>query len=155
MNMATGSFKSNSGSVSVALVVLLVAVMVAETSAQLVNITYVNELEAPVTVIVPATALAPEQTTTIPGRSDGTGQVLASMSLSPNYDLEVRGCVYTTPGSVQGRVTANTGSVKLYFTGYCGTGVAGLQYLNTIEGDVVVNFACAAPVNPNCTGPLS
>lgn len=150
--MATGSFKSTSGSVSVALVVLLVAVMVAETSAQLVNITYVNELDAPVTVSVPATVLAP---TTIPARSDSTKVISVSGSLSPTFNIEVRGCVYTTAGSAQGRITTNTGTVKLYFTGHCGTGVAGLQYLTTIEGDVVVNFACAAPVDPNCTGPLS
>ena len=89
MNMATGSFKSTSGSVSVALVlVLLVAVMVAETSAQLVNITYVNELDAPVTVSVPATTFAP---TTIPARSDKTEVVSVSVTLSPTFNFEVRG----------------------------------------------------------------
>jgi hypothetical protein len=155
MDMATGSFKSTSGSVSVALVVLLVTVMVSKTSAQLLNISYVNELDAPVTVMVPATELGSSATATIAARSDGTRVVFASASLLANFNFEVRGCVYTTAGSIQGRATAITGTVKVYFTGHCATGLTGLQYLMTIEGDVVTTLLCAVPVNSNCTGPIS
>jgi len=59
MNMASSSFKSTGGSVSVALVVLLVAVMAAETSAQQrFRITFANELAAPLTMTVPGTLQA-------------------------------------------------------------------------------------------------
>jgi hypothetical protein len=155
MNMASGSFKSTGGSVSVALVVLLVVVMAAETSAQFVSITFANELDAPLTVTVPATELGPSKSTTIAARSDGTSVVFASAVLAANFKFEFGGCVYATAGSIQGRATAETGSMKIFFTRHCDSGEAGLQFLVTIDqGDayVVANFGCAAPVNPNCAG---
>jgi len=153
MNMASGSFKSTGGSVSVALVVLLVAVMAAETSAQLVSITFANELDGPLTVNVPGTVLGPNsESTTIPARSDVTPQVFLSALLANNFQFGFGNCVYATEGSLQGRAAAETGTTKIYFTGHCDRGQAGLQFLVTVQGSVVTNFGCAAPVDPNCGG---
>ena len=156
MNMATDNFKSTKGSILVALVVLLVALMVVETSAQLVDFTIVNELDAPVTVTVGATALSPAVTATIAARSDGLVQVGTTGSvLVPALDFKVRGCVYATSASIQGGGAANTGTVQVYVTGHCKTGEPGLQYVATIEGDVTIDMGCAAPVISSCAGPIS
>ena len=153
MNMAADSFKSTSGSILVALVVLLVAVMVAKTSAQLVDATIVNELDLPVTVTIPATALSPAETTTIAARSDGTTQVsTTSMLLGTTITFEVGGCAYSGMESTQSRGASNTGTLQVYLTGHCKTGVAGVQIVTSIEGDVPINIGCAAPVIANCTG---
>ena len=156
MNMATGNFKSTNGSILVALVVLLVAVMVAETSAQLVDYTIVNELDAPVKVTIHATALSPTVNVTIAARSDGTVGVSTTGSLLvPIVSVEIRGCVYSTSESIQGSGASNTGTVQVYITGHCKTGVAGVQYLVTIEGDATIIMGCAAPVIPSCAGPIN
>ena len=156
MNMATNNFKSTSGSILLALVVLLVALMVAETSAQLVDYTIVNELDAPLTVTIRATALSPAVTTTIAARSDGLVRVSITGSvLVPAVDFKVRGCVYSTSESIQGSGSSNTGTVQVYVTGHCKTGEPGLQYVVTIEGDVTVNMGCAAPVISSCAGPIN
>ena len=156
MNMATDNFKSTKGSILVALVVLLVALMVGETSAQLVDYTIVNELDAPVIVSVAATALSPAGSTTIAARSDGLVQVSTTGSLlSTTVDLEVRGCVYSASKSIQGRSSSNTGTLQIYVTGHCKTGVPGLQYVVTIEGDATIDLNCATPVDPSCAGPIS
>ena len=156
MNMATGSFKSTNGSVLVALLVLLVAVMVAETSAQLVNITIVNELDSSLTVTLPTTALSPAETATIAARSDRTVGVSVTASLlEPAIRYEVNGCVYSFTKSIHGTRATNTGTVQVYVTGHCKTGVAGLQFVTSIEGDVPINMGCAAPVIPSCAGPIN
>jgi hypothetical protein len=147
MNMASGSFKSTGGSVSVALVVLLVAVMAAETSAQLLDIIFANELNGPLTVTVPATDLGPSSSTTIPASRDVTAKVSVSALLAQNFQFGFNGFCFATKGTLQGRATAETGSTKIYFTGHCDAGEPGLQFLVTIRG-APVNVGCAAPVNP-------
>ena len=127
MNMATGIFKSTTGSVLVALVVFLVAVMVAETSAQLVDATILNKLDLLITVTLPATDLSHAETMTIAARSDTAIQVsTVGMLLDTTLTCEVGGCVYSKPESIQGRGVSSTGTVQVYFTGHCKTGVAGL-----------------------------
>jgi hypothetical protein len=44
------------------------------------------------------------------------------------------------------------GFMKMFFTGHCEGGEPGLQFLVTIKGQGVTNFACAAPVDANCAG---
>ena len=125
------------------------------------NVTIVNELDESITASLNATALSFSVNTTIAARSDGILQLSASSTLlASTLTFQVGKCAYATVGSLQGRVTDNTGTVKIYLTGHCETGVAGLQFMTTIEGDVIANFGCAAPADPSCksficTSPIS
>ena len=153
MNMATGNFKSSSASVSVALVVLLVAVMVPETSAQSL-FKFVNKLDAPVVVAMFWRVEAPITITkTIAARRNGTMRLPnPSPVVERRITYHVRGCDYFT---METTGTVTSASKRVYITGHCKTGVAGLQTVSSIEGDATTTSVCAVPLSPSCTGPIS